>query len=592
MRGNLGMRGWSRSYRHAVGLAIALVLLGAGGADATQKFGPLELSGNLQSQNLVRTPDIDEFHFIQQRNTMRFRVDWDWFQNGKLIDRFELPWIKSSKLFLLYRGVYDSVYDYEPTLRERDFRGRKPGRAAERDLNDLSNGAKDALKFENQLREAYVDLKFADIPLSLRLGKQQIIWGEADNFRMLDRANPLDVSWHYVMEIPPPSFGWDDLRIPLWMVKGLWDIGSIWKMSNVFAEAYWNPGDWRPVKVGYLPRPWGLRIPNPLYNREDGAFFAPFTGIERLMKGTALFKQGDYSRNPVENSQVGVRASGMFENGLQVGVHYFYQRWSGDDGTPFAPVRGIAPDTEGQIRTQQLVSRGTLPVEYITPYIHTVGLSANYFEGNWTQTIFRVETVYDFGIPMLDRDKETTFAPLLPGTTRKDYWKGMIAFDRPTWIRSLNKKTTFFITGQWFVHHIMHNEDTLATALDLPTAGSRGRPFCGSDKFTPCNDPNGNGNFRDDVRSWEMLMTLVAFTFYKGGSVVPLAGIIYDPVNSHSLYPFLNLQWVVTPNFIVDISERMFIPGQSDVQKGVFDPWLLGTQRGRTETGVRFTYQF
>ena len=89
-----------------------------------------------------------------------------------------------------------------------------------------------------------------------------------------------------------------------------------------------------------------------------------------------------------------------------------------------------------------------------------------------------------------------------------------------------------------------------------------------------------------------MLITLVAFTFYKGGSVVPLGGIIYDPINSHSLYPFFNLQWVVSPNFIVDISERIFIPGQPDVQKGVFDPWLLGSQRGRSETAVRLTYQF
>ena len=72
----------------------------------------------------------------------------------------------------------------------------------------------------------------------------------------------------------------------------------------------------------------------------------------------------------------------------------------------------------------------------------------------------------DWTSQLLDRDKETTFAPLLPGTTRKDMWKGMLAFDRPTWIRSLNKKTTFFITGQWFLHHIMHNEDTLTTALD------------------------------------------------------------------------------------------------------------------------------
>ena len=580
-----------RTWRWVAAVAAA-VLAAPPPAHATQKFGPIELSGNLQSQNIVRNPDVDEYHFVQQRNTFRARVDWDWLQRGKLIDRFDLPFIQSAKLLLLYRGVYDSVYDYTPTLRERDFRGRKPGPAALRDLGDLSQSKLDALKFQSDLREAYMDLKLADVPLSFRLGKQQIIWGEADDFRMLDRANPLDTSWHFIEEIPPPSFGWDDLRIPLWMLKGLWDVGNIGPLSNTFVEAYWNPGDWRPVKVGYLPQPWGLRIQNPLTNREDGAFLAPFPDMRRLMSGTNLFGQGDYSRNPGDNSQVGVRASGVFPNGFQLSLNYFYQRWAGDDGTPFAPVRGIAPTVQGQVLTNQLVSNGTLPVEYITPYIHTVGLSANYFEGNFTQTIFRLETVYDFGIYMLDRDKETTFAPFLPGTTRKDYWKGMLAFDRPTWIRSLNKKTTFFITGQWFLHHIMHNEDTLTTALDLPTAGRRPRPFCGSDKFTPCYDPNGNGNFRDDVRSWESLITLAIFTFYKGGSVVPLLGFIYDPVNSNSMYPFWNLDYLVTPNFIVNVTQRYFIPGQSDVQKGVFDPWLLGTQRGRSETALRLTYQF
>ncbi len=579
-------------------MQLAAVLLAVGSlcasspALATQKFGPIELSGALQSQNIIRHPDIDEYHFIQQRNTFKFRVDWDWLQKGKLIDRFDLPFISNSKLFVLYRGSYDSIYDTNPTLRERDFRGRKPGPQAVRDLDDMDKGARDAIKFENQLRELYVDLQLADIPLSFRIGKQQIVWGEADDFRMLDRANALDVSWHYIMEIPPPTFGWDDLRIPFWMIKGLWDIGNIGQLSNVFAEAYWNPGDWRPVKVAYLPRPWGLRIQNPLFNREDGAFFAPFAGIERLKRGTSLFKQGDYDRNPFDNSQVGIRLSGVFPNGFQLGVHYFYQRWSGDDGTPYSPVRGLTPGPAGDNITQDLVSQGTLPVEYITPYIHTVGLSANYFEGNWTQTIFRMETVYDFGLYLLDRDKETTFSPFLPGTTRKDYWKGMIAFDRPTWIRALNKKTTFFITGQWFLHHIMHNEDSLIGPLDLPTAGARSRPFCGSEKDEPCNDPLGNGSMRDNVRSWESLITLAIFSFYKGGSVLPLAGFIYDPVNSNNLYPFWMVDYLLTPNLAVNLTQRYFIVGQDDVQKGTFDPWLLGTNRGRSETALRLSYQF
>jgi len=123
----------------------------------------------------------------------------------------------------------------------------------------------------------------------------------------------------------------------------------------------------------------------------------------------------------------------------------------------------------------------------------------------------------------------------------------------------------------------------------MPWTGVVGEP---SSPDQPCNDPNGNGSFRDDVRSWESLVTLAIFTFYKGGSVVPLLGLIYDPVNSNSLYPFWNLDYVMTPNFIINLSQRYFIPGQSDVQKGVFDPWLLGTQRGRSETSLRLTYQF
>ena len=37
-------------------------------AVATQKFGPIELSGNLQSQNLIRTPDASTYQYIQNRN--------------------------------------------------------------------------------------------------------------------------------------------------------------------------------------------------------------------------------------------------------------------------------------------------------------------------------------------------------------------------------------------------------------------------------------------------------------------------------------------------------------------------------------------
>src|SRR5207249_3981560 len=177
-------------------------------------------------------------------------------------------------------------------------------------VSGLSRRDRDGLKFDNQLREAYADIKLRNIPLSVRAGRQQIVWGETDNFRMLDRANSLDLTWHFQQEIPPPSYGWDEIRRPLWMLKFLYDLGDIWNLSQNFLEWYWNPGDWYPAKQTFLPRPWGLRFLNPLTNQVDGAFIGalcqaatqtghliksgPNVGLgfcTTLMNNTSLFEQ-------------------------------------------------------------------------------------------------------------------------------------------------------------------------------------------------------------------------------------------------------------------------------------------------------------
>src|SRR5207249_8483458 len=82
-------------------------------------------------------------------------------------------------------------------------------------------------------------------------------------------------------------------------------------------------------------------------------------------------------------------------------------------------------------------------------------------EEQYTQTVFRAETIYDVGIPFFDVARETVVrgqnSPVIPGVTKKNMWKGMIAFDRPTWIKRLNKKSTVFLTGQFFWHYLVNN---------------------------------------------------------------------------------------------------------------------------------------
>src|SRR5512139_665025 len=86
---------------------LVALLLGAHTANALPAYGPMQLSGNLQSQTLIRHPDVDKYQFIQNRNTLRLRFDYEWAKDGKWLNRFSLPWIRGSHLFLLYRGVYD-----------------------------------------------------------------------------------------------------------------------------------------------------------------------------------------------------------------------------------------------------------------------------------------------------------------------------------------------------------------------------------------------------------------------------------------------------------------------------------------------------
>ncbi len=431
---------------------------------------------------------------------------------------------------------------------------------------------------------------------------------------MLDRVNTLDLTWHFAFEIPPPAFGWDEIRRPFWMVKGLYDLGHLGPLTQTFVEFYWNPGDWSPAKQAFLPQPWGLQIYDPLTNPADGAFnFAPCTISEvainprtgfgrctRLMNGTQLFQQGDYDRfDPLDNSQLGIRYHAFTPQGIEFTVNYLWQRWGGDDGTDYAPVQALPitnradPQQDPNAsRADELLRRGILPAEFITPYVHTAGVSANYADDEHTQAVYRLETILDFGIPFFDRGKRTVLDDLLPGVTRKNMWKGMLAVDRPVWIRPFNRKSTFFLTGQLFWHHLIDNP-ACRDAIG-PGFGRGGRSCLTGGLDLPSVAKPKSISFRDKIRDWESVITLATFTFYRGGSVMPTAGYVLDPVNRWNALAFWALDYLLTPNLAVNVAQRYFLnPTGDGPTRPIFSPWGLGgINRTRSETSFRLTYMF
>jgi hypothetical protein len=662
-------------------LALVLTLAAPNTAQAIYRSNSLDIGGHIRSTNIVRHQDFDNMAFIMQRNSLKLRMEWKWLQRGKAFGKFNVPFLDRSDFYVLYRGVYDSIYDYTPGQIDRKDISGDPISPALASLDSLDEDSRDEVKFNNHIRELYFDLYFKHIPLTLRVGKQQIVWGETDGFRMLDRANTLDLSWHFFQELPPPGFGFDEIRNPFWMLKGLYDFSSIGPLSQTFLEFYWNPGfDWVPGKISFLPRPWGARLLDPIRNEAgtgvlQSSVVCPAGECDSLMHGTSLFNQGNYDKNPIENSQFGVRFHFITPGGYEWTLNYLYQRFA-PDGSPVAVVKGVPrfangghdgplnmitvpgrtagttqqvtaddycaglaldPDTVAGSRTPWAAKQAC--IEYFAPYVHTVGLSLNFFEGNWTQTVWRLETIIDFDLPFYNGDKQNARLDrspdgptLLPGISERNMWKGMLAFDRPTWIRWLNKKTTFFLSGQFFWHYIINHERRRCSIGNQPRHledGSDNPDFigytssytenCGSETefllegeqtgfigpldLPKLDFPSGKG--RDTIHQWEMLITFAAIGFYRGGTVVPALIWLMDPVNSYAQEVALGVDWFYTPDFAVNLTTRLIWSGapwdpykghknDDDVDRGeLFEPWFLGGgNRGRSETSFQVTYQF
>jgi hypothetical protein len=492
----------------------------------------------------------------------------------------------------------------------------------------------------------------------------------------MDIWNPLDLTWHLQQE------DFVDLRIPLWMIKGIVELPRLGSLSNNFIEFVWNPGDFQPgAKLEFLPYPWSVPVPNPVREGQiqqasptSPIFLAPTFDLQ----GTG-FKRGDFKRNPEEASDFGMRFHGVSPQGLEFTLNYLYIRGRGigaKAGTPFSleidsievPSTGNPNnrimDSSGQpaffgggVNSQAQSVHGAFPAfvkaHFNHDYSHIFGLTANYFEGNWTNTVFRMETAYALDQPFQTRDNRVRVTELFPtpdgGTrpcdptvesclesiapvaaTERDVWAGMIGFDRPTWIRWLNRKTTWFLTGQFFWSYVNGKAAGLRggvlTASEQPyfipgdinkdgeidpAAGEGCRscdpaliannglatwttgPFAGQVERT--QDASINSDIADNFRRWEMLMTFAGLSFYRGGTVVPFFAVAIDPVNVNWLIQ-LKCDFFVTNNFIIQPNAKLFgheFFGEQVGRGQQLDPWGVGgLNHRRDEIGVKVTYQF
>jgi len=501
----------------------------------------IEVEGFVNLQNILREPRFESTEFVMQRNTAQIEGKYYFLRDSTAFGRFNTGRLEEATLTIVGRGVYDSIYDIRGSFDD----------AFE---NDLSHPGEPEMK----VREAFID--FLLPPFSLRIGRQQVVWGETDNFRALDVINPLDLSWHWVWE------SWEDIRIPLWMARGVYDIGKLGPLDESFFEAVYIPWDVQQNNISTDPRrPWalhgaGLReVANTVL--ADG----------RVLDLDLRVRNGRPARR-FENGQAGARFKAIWGD-IEFSLNYFY---------------GFSADTRArfQANTSGIVGN-SFRADYVTenPRTHLLGFTANYSDEKYTQAVFRTEAVFTTGVPV----SIASGAPAIVDPDGDEYDEArrtvlMVAVDRPTWIRWLNDQRTFFLSTQIFWRHYLDWNGFYRGIPAVQEAVFNGQVLPG--RFVSTNT--------DRIDQNEFAMTFSASTSYgAAGLLQPRFVFAYDP-RSTGAYNQIGFNYLLSKHIQIKVDQNLFwrVNGDSIGPWQLGDLWGHSSGNSRHETVFSLIYQF
>jgi hypothetical protein len=177
-------------------------------------------------------------HVIQNRYFLEVKWDHD------LLDWWRDVLPRSVTAFsynLTYRGEYDGIYDFGPseyrhgteTFQEIEQYLRQGGSStagAGAQNYRTRHRLRQVASNRNRLFLAFVDWEQG--PVFVRFGRQTLVWGETDEFRLLDNINPIDSSFGgFFIDL-------DERRVPLDMLRASYNLGTVGPLDQAFLEGY------------------------------------------------------------------------------------------------------------------------------------------------------------------------------------------------------------------------------------------------------------------------------------------------------------------------------------------------------------------
>ncbi len=479
-----------------------------------------EFNGRLQSTYVVRDTNgfqdgfLDENKGVQLRNELKIDLT--------LKPQYEvLPDYRLEKIFLSYKGAYDAIF--ELTDRYDDIREKSP-----RDY-ELGN---DDIEWENDLREAFIDLvgEQGSQSISLRLGRQIVMWGEADGFNLINIVCPDDNSYQMFFSDV------DDLATPLWMARLDYSYVDIGPFSNLGFQFLAIP-DIKPDQFAPL-------------GGTDGwvNFDAPYAFIFKDFENMGVQEiREDVAAKNFDNMEYGMKLSATIGN-FNGALHYFvgYQDEPAVDflafGTYYAPLAvGGSPGDYG----------GAPILHFTHPRQRTYGLSFNHYFAPFN-CVFRGEGSLTDETALMD-----IIDPSNTAIAMRKVYQSLIAIDKdlhPDWIGTASAL-------QWnlqlYWKHINDWEDNV-------------------------RDPLGGDRVHDVLRD-SYRITCYLFTNYYHGQISPELFVMYDPEGAWM--SSLSILYTPTTAWFFKVSQLSFWGNKSATSDFA---GMIGT----SELSFRIGYKF
>lgn len=419
-----------------------------------------------------------------------------------------------------------------------------PVRPCDKDNRGCLSGYMDKRSDELRFKEINDDLDFirelyvnATIPvgegdneLAFRIGRQQVVWGRTDLFRVLDIVNPMDFSRENLYA------EFEDSRIPQVMVNMEYRIGATKVFDDLNYQLLYKVENFRPHDLGQGGEPYAILGAGNLFRAlancwDNGCTVGnfPAAGFTVDFPANAI---GIRQVNEPDHSEFGGRIEGVFRGvGFSLNAMYFYSQFPSLRG-------GIPTDDPFTPAIESVPHDYDIAFDVDFPRLFMVGGSADWYSEK-LKSSFRFETSYTTGEEFADTSKPRLFSD-------SDVFRAVVGFDRPTFIPFLNKTRAFLISGQVFYQRLMDYETYSVNSIGIPI---------------PPDDPANNTYFdKIGFQDWEdnILLTLLIQGNYLNDRLTPQiitaydteaeAGVIspsieFKPANNWVFKLALNLKW-------------------------------------------------